>query len=207
MTDVSCAEARDAAAEFALGILPPDERSTVAAHILRCPECRREVDELGRIGADLLDLIPAAEPPLGFDRRVLAMVQPGHRRPRRLLVAVGAAVAAAAAVVGLVVSQGTSHTDHSTTATLASDGHVIGSVYTEGNPAWISMMVRQAGVSGRVTCEVIENDGTSLQLGSFDLIKGSGSWAAPEPAGIGHIVGARLLASDGRVVATATFKL
>jgi anti-sigma factor RsiW len=208
MSDVTCAQARDAAAEFALGILPPDERSTVAAHILRCPECRQEVEELERIGTDLLDVIPDAEPSLGFDRRVLAAVQPRRRHPRRILAVLGAAAAAAAAVIGLVVSQGgKTHTDHSVTAALASDGHVIGSVYTEGNPAWVSMTVRQAGVSGRVTCDLIRANGASVALGSFDLVKGSGSWAAPEPADIGQIVGARLVGADGHIVATATFKV
>lgn len=205
MTEVTCVEARDAAAEFALGILPSDERSRIAAHILRCRDCRAEVEELSAIGEELLELIPAAEPPVAFDRRVLAAVQP--RRGRRgLMAAAGAAAAAAAAVVGLLLSQGGASATHSNLATLTADGHAIGSVYTEGHPAWVSMMVHDAGLSGRVTCDLIESNGSVVNLGSFDLVAGSGQWAAPEPSGIGHIAGAQLVAADGHVVATAAFR-
>jgi anti-sigma-K factor RskA len=205
MTDVTCVEAKDAAVEYALGILPSEDRSRIAAHILRCRECRAEVEDLSRVGEDLLELIPAAEPPLGFDRRVLAAVQPKRRR-RGLVVAAASAAAAAAAVIGLLVSQGGVKAPHDHLATLTADGQAIGSVYTEGHPAWVSMMVRHAAVSGPVTCELIQSNGTVVQLGSFDLVGGSGSWAAPEPVGIGSIAGARLIAADGHVVATAAFR-
>ena len=205
MTDVTCVEAKEAAAEYSLGILPPEARARVAAHILRCRECRDEVEELSRIGEDLLELIPAAEPPLGFDRRVLASVQPPKRR-RGLVAAAGGAAAAATAVVGLLLSQGGASTPHEHLGTLTADGHSIGSVYTEGHPAWVSMMVRNASTSGRVTCELIRSNGTVDSLGSFDLVHGSGSWAAPEPPGIGSIAGVRLVAADGHVVATAAFR-
>ncbi len=77
MIDLTCAEARDLAAEFALDILEPEERSAVAAHLLRCPTCRAEVSGMEVVSERLLDLVPGTEPPLGFDRRVLARVQAG----------------------------------------------------------------------------------------------------------------------------------
>src|SRR5438270_10969976 len=93
---MQCSEVRDTAAEFALDILGPAERSAVAAHILRCPECRAEVESMGETAGRLLDLVPGTEPPLGFDRRVMARVgQPARpdRVRRRSRVGVGAAAA------------------------------------------------------------------------------------------------------------------
>lgn len=207
MNDVTCEEVRDAAAEFALGILPGDERAPLAAHLLRCQECRREVEELGRVGDDLLDLIPDAEPPLGFDRRVLATVQPRRFRTPRRWIAAGAAgvVAAAGLAAGLVLADGGSDHPHELTATLVAAGHPIGSVYTEGRPPWIWMTVNHAPLSGHVTCDLVEADQTVVPLGSFDLVNGSGSWAAPEPAGTARVVGARLVSASGQVIAVARF--
>lgn len=211
MNQATCAQVRESTAEFALGILPGEERGTVAAHLLRCPECRQEVDGLARVGDQLLELIPDAEPPLGFDRRVLSALRTRHSRPRRLRLGrkrVGAGIAglaAAAAVVGFVVADGHGDHAHEVTAALVSDGHRIGSVYVQGHPPWLWMTVDHASVSGTVTCELLESDGSVKPLGSFDLVAGSGSWAAPEPQGAGRVAGARLVSSDGRILAVARF--
>ncbi|HWE54424.1 MAG TPA: hypothetical protein VG435_02885, partial [Acidimicrobiales bacterium] len=84
-------------------------------------------------------------------------------------------------------------------------GHTIGSVYTEGHPTWIWMSVTGASVSGSVTCELLERDGQVVSLGTFDLVKGSGSWAAPEPTNSSAFSGARLVTTDGVIIASATF--
>ena len=76
MSDFTCAQVNEAAAEFALGILAPDERESVEAHLQRCPTCRLEVESMQSVGTQLLDLVPGTEPPLGFDRRVLSRVKP-----------------------------------------------------------------------------------------------------------------------------------
>ena len=207
MNDVTCTQVREAAGEFALGILPGEERGPMSAHLLRCPECRHEVDEMTRVGDQLLDLIPDAEPPLGFDRRVLSGVRTHRARPRKRWIGAGLGVlaAAAASVVGVVLADGHGSHPHGSTAALVADGHRIGSVYTEGRPPWVWMTVDHAAFSGRVTCDLLEPDGTVRPLGSFDLVAGSGSWAAPEPAGAGPIVGARLVSATGQVIATARF--
>jgi predicted anti-sigma-YlaC factor YlaD len=206
MNDLRCTEARDLAPEFALGILPREQRSLVAAHILRCPECRNEVEEFGQLGEDLLELIPSAEPPLGFDRRVLEATPPQkHRFGTRILAGVGAAAAAAALAIGLTLAQSSSG-PREMRASLVENGHVVGSVYTEGRPRWLWMTVRNGPESGHVTCQLVQADGHVLDVGSFDLVGGSGYWAAPEPPGVGPISGARLVAANGHIVAQATFK-
>lgn len=205
MTELTCVEIRESAAEYALGILTKEERSIVAAHLLRCPDCRAEVAEYARVGDDLLELIPDAEAPLGFDRKVLAAVHPRRRSTRTWIAGGVAAAAAAAAIVTAVVQDHTGATSYNLTATFRSGGRTVGSVYTKGQPKWLWMSVHDAGVSGPVMCELEESDGRILPIGSFELVQGNGAWAAPEPASRSHMIGARLVAADGSIVATAVF--
>jgi predicted anti-sigma-YlaC factor YlaD len=207
MTELMCEQARDLAPEYGLGILAPEDRAAMAAHVLRCPECRSEVDDYAQLSDDLMTVIPAAEPPPGFDRRVLESLHPRRRPLKRVLMGgVGAAVAAAAAVaIVLTVTSGPDNPPK-ITASLVAHGHSVGSVYTEGRPPYLWMAVENIGVSGTVSCQVVEADGNAMTLGTFDLIDGSGGWATPEPPGLGRIASVRLLAGDGKVLAQATFK-
>jgi hypothetical protein len=223
---LTCTEVRDAAAEFALDILEPTERSAVAAHLLRCPACRAEVDSMVGVGTRLLDLVPGTEPPLGFDRRVLARVRPtatgGPRRARgmqlvgrrpRLFTGVAAAAAAVALVFGSLgwfAGRTTTHTTNKAvlTAAFRQGNRSVGTVEVDayaGRSPWVSMTVQGAGGSEKVTCELIGTNGSRTDLGSFDLVDGSGSWGAPDRAGLAGITGAQLVSSDGQVVATAVF--
>ncbi len=81
----------------------------------------------------------------------------------------------------------------------------MGVVYVGGRPAWVTTTLRGDIASGPVTCELFGRNGTVTKLGTFDLVDGSGSWGAPDPAGRSGVVGARLVDRAGRVIATATF--
>jgi hypothetical protein len=59
--------------------------------------------------------------------------------------------------------------------------------------------------SGLVICQLEGADGRTTTMGSFRLTDGHGSWGSPGWVAQGTPVGARLLASDGTVLATATF--
>jgi hypothetical protein len=205
VTELTCTEVRDAAAEYALGILEVGERAGVARHLLICDECRSEVEDLTSVGMDLLGLVPDAEPPLGFDRRVLAHVQRPARRPIRVWAASGVAAAVAAAIALVALVPGSSAHHQVVLAALTSHGRAIGSVYTEGRPPWLEMTVHDSGVSGPVTCELIGAGGRLVRLGSFDLVNGSGYWAAPlGQSGMRGYLGLELVSSS-TVIATATF--
>ncbi len=150
MTELTCTQVRDAAAEYALDILEPGERSGIAAHLLRCPACREDVESMSGVATRLLELVPGTEPPLGFDRRVLARVRdltPASRSVRwfgrgdrhggrraRLMVAVATVAAAAALVFGSLgwfmgrSNHGTSHRVL-IEAAFHQDGRDVGSVY------------------------------------------------------------------------------
>jgi predicted anti-sigma-YlaC factor YlaD len=207
MTELSCEQARDLAPEYGLGILAPDERVAMTTHVLRCPECRSEAEEFARLSDDLMQVVPAAEPPPGFDGRVLESLRPRRSRLRyRLMAGTGAATgAAAAAAIVLILTSGT-HKQPEIRVNLVADGHTVGSVYTEGRPPYLWMAVEHLAGSGSVSCQIVEAGGKLVTLGSFDVVGGSGAWATPEPSGLGQIATARLVAADGKVLAQATFK-
>jgi hypothetical protein len=217
MTALTCGEVRDSAAEFALDILEPEQRSAMAAHLIRCPACRAEVESMAAVGSRLLELVPGTEPPLGFDERVLAQVSPAaaiglrrRRRRPRLLAGLAAAAAAVALAFGSAALFGGSTASHSQRAVLTADfiqgGRNVGEVYAYSEPSWLSMVVHGAQGAQKITCELVDKDGAVTVVGSFDLVDGSGSWGAPDQAPLAGVSGARLVDSSGQVIATATFR-
>lgn len=70
-SDMTCAELADVAAELALGVLTGRERAMAVAHLDTCDTCREDVRQLMATGEQLLELLPPAEPPAGFETRVL----------------------------------------------------------------------------------------------------------------------------------------
>jgi anti-sigma factor ChrR (cupin superfamily) len=69
--DMTCAELHDVAAELALGALTGRERAAAIAHLEKCRACREDVRQLTAAGGRLLELLPPAGPPVGFEIRVL----------------------------------------------------------------------------------------------------------------------------------------
>ena len=81
---MTCAELADVAAELALGVLTGRERALAIAHLEKCDECREDVRQLMATGEQLLELLPPAEPPAGFETRVLERLGlPAPARGRR----------------------------------------------------------------------------------------------------------------------------
>jgi hypothetical protein len=70
--DMGCDKFADVAAELALGVLIGRERADALAHLERCDACRETVRQLTMTGEQLLGLVPAVEPPAGFESRALA---------------------------------------------------------------------------------------------------------------------------------------
>jgi hypothetical protein len=71
LNDMTCAELADVAAELALGVLTGRDRAGAITHLDKCDECREDVRQLMATGEQLLELLPSAEPPAGFETRVL----------------------------------------------------------------------------------------------------------------------------------------
>jgi anti-sigma-K factor RskA len=80
---MSCAEFTDVAAELALGVLTGRERAEALAHLDHCEACREHVRQLTMTGEQLITLLPAREPPAGFETRVMeriGLAAPGRAR-------------------------------------------------------------------------------------------------------------------------------
>jgi anti-sigma factor RsiW len=80
----ACAELADTRVELALGLLSGTDRAAAVSHLAGCHRCSEEVDDISRVVDQLALLAPQAEPPAGFETRVLAAVAGGRvgRRAR-----------------------------------------------------------------------------------------------------------------------------
>src|SRR5215469_11622459 len=122
LNEMNCAQLADVAAELALGVLTGREPAEAIAHLDQCHACREDVRQLMLTVEELLGLLPASEPPAGFETQVLerlGLPAPGrsiarpsrhrrHCRParsrsgpvRRVLAAAAVTVAVAGASLG-----------------------------------------------------------------------------------------------------------
>ncbi|MEV6025296.1 hypothetical protein [Streptomyces sp. NPDC052036] len=90
-------------------------------------------------------------------------------------------------------------------------GEPTGEVYAHpGNPGWVYMSVNlaDAGVpyNGKVSCLLEHADGSTVDLGSFTLHDGYGYYGGPALVDPSALSGARLMSSDGTVLAMAHFQ-
>jgi len=229
MTDMRCEDLRLLVPELALGALDGRDRADALAHLEHCPECRRDLLAMSEVADRLVELTPPAEPPAGFETRVLAALgadaragggteeAAGGAAPRRRRRPRSVSALAAAAVVAVLFGIGGWEIGRHTapahpsvsqvkTASLVTGGQVVGEVIALDNGyPWISMAVESALGDTTVRCEVIETGHGALLVGSFALDDGNGYWSAPVPPGGAPIIGARLVDASGHIVATATF--
>ncbi|WP_370412292.1 hypothetical protein [Streptomyces fradiae] len=237
-----CERLHEDAAELALGVLPARDRAAAVAHLDRCPDCRAYVQRLTAVGDGLLTLLPGAEPPVGFESRVVRAMGPAapatpapapapagsapRTRMRRFrLAAAGTAAALAFGfggwAVGTVVEGAPAETGVVEAGArvlaaelVAGDGSSVGRIYAHpvdatGGNGWVYMSVdlgeRAAAGDGPVRCLLVRADGSAVPLGSFPVRAGYGYWGAPAAVDPATLAGARLVAGDGTVLATAHF--
>ncbi|MGI8752348.1 MAG: hypothetical protein ACR2MN_08565 [Acidimicrobiales bacterium] len=213
MTEQSCEQFRAAGAELALGILDGWERADAMAHLEHCPACHRELVLMADLADRLVELTPGAEPPAGFETRVLASLTSRTRSPPRRRIAVVLAAAALAFVVGIggwvVGHRGTAGGpslggDRVATAAFVTGSHQVGQVIaTPGPHPWIFMAVDTGLGDQTIVCQIRERGGATVTLGSFPLSNGYGYWGAPIPPG-STLSGAQLIDARGRIIATAS---
>ena len=226
---MSCAEFHDSAAELALGVLTGRERAEALAHLDHCEACREHVRQLTMTGEQMLGLLPTAEPPAGFETRVMDRIglaapapQPlRHRRrrpawghgfsPRRVLAAAAVVVAVLGAALGgwglhTSTAPAASSTLRTGTLVAANDHDHVGQVFVyNGESRWMYMTVDLESGNDTVICQLVGPDGHITTVGSFRLADGYGSWGSPAWTDNGPPVGARLVTANGTVLATATF--
>ena len=90
-------------------------------------------------------------------------------------------------------------------AALYSGSHMVGRVLVyAGNPTWLFMYMDDPAWQGAVHCEVVVDQGPTVDLGKFWLSEGKGAWAASVDQPAGRLSQARIVGTDGKVLASAT---
>ena len=223
---LSCADVQERAGEMGLGVLVGAERAAVLEHLEECSSCRAVVEDMAELGDSLLLLAPLAEPPAGFETRLLerraAPARLGARRRRRLSVAVAglaaALVVAAGTSLGLAFGGGSGFQVLHPAAMAANGGRFLDvAVLSEGgaqvgeaflyagSPSWIFMTVDGASGHGPLTCEVRTRAGATTALGSFTPSLAYRAWGATIPVRADQVRSVVLVDARHHQVATGTF--
>jgi hypothetical protein len=135
------------------------------------------------------------------------------RSPRWVLAGAAAVIALA---LGLSIgwSVGTSHGGGTrpagpagaevAAANLTSNGSKVGSVDTYGGAKpWMFVTLADSLTDGKVTCEVVTDDGVIHKVGSFTAKDGYGAWGAPLGVAPQDVRTAEVVSANGKVIATA----
>jgi hypothetical protein len=189
---LSCAEVRELAPELALGILGGAERAEVVLHVNGCARCQAHVAELTEAADAIPQLAPEAEPPSGFEARVLRRLDDGERRTRRRWVA-AIAVAAAFAVIVSITAVRVIESNDSTAPVAAGTPTTLGPKPVqvvmqggagdiEGGWAYVSahhgvaVSVDYGISSGVYAVTVTPRGGEASAIGTVHVVGGRGSW-------------------------------
>jgi hypothetical protein len=218
---MTCTAVDELAAELALDVLDGEDRGAALAHLERCAECRENVARMTDSVETLLQLVPPAEPPAGFEDRVLeqlhAVRAPTVGGNRRFLLAVAATTAVlviAVAVLVLVptIVEGRRAPTAVASATMRTvDGTTVGYGYLhQGRPAWLVVSIagweRQLaehdGDTAPYRVRLERRDGTRVVVG--DAIGRDGTWASRLPVGAGRVASVAIVDSQGHVWCTGS---
>ena len=82
----------------------------------------------------------------------------------------------------------------------------VGKVFLyQGSPRWLYMSVDMPSGDGTVLCQVVSRDGHVTTVGSFRLADGHGYSGSPATGAPGRLTSARLVTTNGTVLATGSF--
>lgn len=211
---LSCAEVEALAPELALGTVDGAERAAVLSHLAGCAKCREASDQLAGVADRLLLLAPPAEPPAGFETRVLArMASPAPaertprpaRRPRRALVGIAAvALVAALAGGGLALLGNPERAGADVHTALAKDDKgrwTCRAVAYGTDPGWVFIALdRTDGMNRTFAVEARRvGDEAPIRLGDLTLHDGHGSLAVQLPIPASELHSAWMLDDEGQV--------
>ena len=183
----------DAIVELVLGDVDSDRRAAMAAHLLRCPDCRREYDELAATVEELLPAVPGIQPPLGFDERVLARLaaDAGSTRARssrrwRWLAVAAAVLVAVLVPAGIWVAARDDEapsTGEVATLRLTGDDAPVGTVSLAhvDNDHFMVVALVAAPDDIAYYCRIRLTDGSTVDSESWPA--GNGAWVVPLPPG------------------------
>lgn len=202
--------------ELVLGHAAGRQRVEMTSHLLQCPACREDYDELAAAVGEVLPGVPAVQPPLGFDAAVLDRLArertapapptaqaPASPRPagRRLWLAAAAVVALlAAGLVGLVAG----NFDDGSTASAAApirttgDGRTVGTASVadiDGEDVLVVALL-DAPPDVSYTCTMLLRDGSKVTTDPWPAMA-RGAWVVDIPGGDGdELEGIELVVTD-----------
>src|SRR5882724_5845390 len=187
MPDSNCTECMELAPELALNALTGRERAQVLAHLDECSRCREAVCALTSTADELLTLVPEAEPPPGFEKRVVAAVMPDEpasapcrsRWPMATaasllslsLVGAGWLAGSAGPANGSSYQQAAPGTRSVLYAPLTNHSQEVGQAYLEPDqPSWVYLSLSaNVRTDANLRCTLTDPDGASASLGTFAL--------------------------------------
>jgi len=220
--DLTCAAAQDMLPDLALGTLSGDDRARVLDHLGTCAACATEAAELTHVIDEVVaHLAPRADPPAGFESRVLARIAapsrttPWWRRPVGLVAAV--AIAVAGTTTGLyLANRGSSRLGGEyvrslqaiggkelRAAPLTQRGHTWGEAFVyEGKASWVFVSMSWDVPDGEYRVVLDRSDGPSAPVASLRLVHGQGS-AGTTVGDTRTVTAVRVLDASGRTLCTA----
>ncbi|MDQ6852643.1 MAG: hypothetical protein M3046_02970 [Actinomycetota bacterium] len=220
MTMLGCAEVREVAPELALDVLIGSERADALAHMSECSACRSLLGELTEVVDAVPLLVAEAQPPSGFQNRVLQQMSTRARRTRRrwpaLLAAAAAFVLVVTATAVLVQGRGSetrvaadsrqvrpASGDARSTTMVGAGGEQVGRIFTTpGDTALLMVSVNYGVPSGTYSIEQRTGDGTAQQLGQMQVSDGHGTWGGVTARGV-RPVSVALIDAHGVVLCQA----
>jgi hypothetical protein len=212
VTTMDCTDLADVAPELALEILGGAERAAALAHLEDCVPCQQLVDTLAADADRLLMLAPSAEPPVGFQDRVLTSltrvarpVAPRARPTSRAVALLG--LAACVAALALAMSLGPSAPPAPAEAAMrTAAGEVVGHVFVHREPepalfmtlpGWSDQIERYA-VPDETYALRIERSHQATRLVPFD-VEHESSWGATLDVDPDGITSVAVVDSQGQV--------
>ncbi len=221
----ACADLADTRVELALGLLSGTDRAAAVSHLAACRTCREEVDDLSRVVDQLTLLAPPAEPPPGFETRVLAAVADGRvgrgRRlpsPFRAGRLIGGRAAAVAAVgllaMGLILGFAADRTGDRqaaepgqvppvrTALAVSPSGRTTCRVMVTGtNPATVLVSLDGSpGAAGAYAVAVQQVGVPTIDLGTLQLADGHGILARSVPVDAARLTTMLMYGDDGKLL-------
>lgn len=208
---MTCDEVRLLAPDAALDLLDAEQRADVLAHVAGCSRCRAELAELAGAADSLLVLAPVAEPPAGFEQRVLTRLDaertPARRRAaRRWFVPAAGAVAAAAVglVAGFALRGGGDGPDPGVFAARLrnAEGVAVGQVLVSDGPDRMVCVLDRSPAGERYAVSVRGDDGVA-DIGTFVSAGPGMPWATSLPIEATDVRRVVIRDASGTVRATA----
>lgn len=218
MSRLSCVELADMASELTLGVLDGPDRAAALGHLGSCAACRQLVEELAHVADTMYALTPGADPPLGFETRVMSRLTPqgpGRRARRSRVVAalVAAVVLSSALTVAILrhADRAERRLTHEYVAALRvlggrslraavlrnAAGQPAGEIFLyDGHPSWWFIELKQRPAVP-LALELDIRGGRRLH---FDLPTAAAdvpAWGMRAPGSLSGVVGAQLMEPTG----------